>query len=62
MTLSLKDSFPVLSGFVQYTPLAFVPLIESGSFGIWFRHIAPKLLIPPASSYYLIFKTCVKAC
>ena len=39
---SLTTSFPDLSGFVQYTPLALLPLIESGSPGIWVNDIAPK--------------------
>ena len=48
---SLTTSFPDLSGFVQYTPLALLPLIESGSPGIWVNDIAPKCVTPASSNF-----------
>ena len=43
---SLTTSFPDEFGFVQNTPLALWPLIESGSPGICVKDIAPKFVIP----------------
>ena len=57
MVTSLETSFPVASGFVQYTPLALFPLIESGSPGIWFSEILAKCGIPRLVSKPLIFRT-----
>ena len=55
MFTSLDTSFPDLSGFVQYIPLALWPLTESGSPGFLVKQIAPKCDIPPPSSNFLVW-------
>ena len=52
---------PVESGFVQYTPLALEPFIESGSPGICVNDIAAKCGMPKLLSNPFIFKTSFKA-
>ena len=59
MLTSLETSFPDLSGFVQYKPLALLPLIDSGSPGFLVKQIAPKCDIPPPSSNFLVCIICV---
>ena len=55
--MSLDTSFPLASGFVQKTPLALCPLIESGSPGICVNEIAPKFVTSSGLSKFLILIT-----
>ena len=61
MLTSLDTSLPEESGFVQYTPLVLLPLIESGSFGIWFKEIDAKCGIPRLVSKPFIFNILLHA-
>ena len=53
MLTSLETSFPDWSGFVQKTPLALLPFIDSGSPGICVNEIAPKLVTPASSNFFV---------
>ena len=56
---SLLASFPLESGFVQNTPLALLPVIDSGSPGICVNEIAPKFDTPVTPVKPFIDKTCL---
>ena len=58
MFTSLETSFPLLSGLVQYRPLALWPFTDSGSPGILVKQIAPKWEMPPPSSNFLVCVIC----